>query len=49
MHVEGKQAATGELAGTIQLGALENAGNPAKKVMTLPFKGKHPIAAASGD
>ena len=50
MHVQGTQAATGDLAGTIQLGVLENQADPAKPVNTLPFKGKRPATQfASGD
>jgi len=48
MRVEGTQSPTGELAGTIKLGLMENAADPAKQVVTLPFEGKHP-AATAGD
>jgi hypothetical protein len=49
MHVEGTQAPTGELAGQIKLGVMENQADPNKKVMSLPFKGKRPVAATTGD
>jgi hypothetical protein len=48
MHVEGTQSPTGDITGTIQLNALEAAADPKHKIMTLPFKGKHP-AVQTGD